>query len=312
MKRRWPWLALGASTLWVSLACESEVTFHLLSHGAAVGATADAGHDGASQAGEGGAADVTDAGAESAGVSGDSASSAGSDAGAVDLPPCQKLGPEVCNGGDDDCNGQIDEGCEYTVTWTRGADSNALGHVTGGVMFFEPCPDGSVLTGLHVGMGNWLNQVSAVCRQLALHADTTQNPVLFSVTLGPRLDTPLAPAASTDAKNQVQDLLCPDGLILTGIDGASTTDTAHYILGIAVTCAPPVVITLASGPVLDSDATQQKTSGPLVCVSCTATQSDNFTATVSAGHVTTSIFGGDGLWVDRVGFGASLGTITSQ
>jgi hypothetical protein len=208
--------------------------------------------------------------------------------------------------------GFMDGGCGYGVVWTPQLDDSYIGHDAGGVMFFESCPAGAVLTGMSVGFGHWLNQVSAICRPIVLQPDPMQSPVPFAVTLGARTETPYAPAASTDPTNKVQDLVCPDGLTLTRIDGTTTTDTPRYILGILITCAPPVIVATANGVVLDTDRNQAQTSGPLVCSGCDTTQAYNYSAPVPAGQVATGLFGGDGLWVDRLGFATSIGTIVSE
>ncbi len=297
MSRRRP--ALIVLALLGCVACQREVTFHLLKESAS--AAGSGGVGGSSQAGEGGR---SEAGASAAG-------SAGA-AGSPPEAPCQKLGMEVCNGGDDDCNDLVDEGCDYTLVWRREPNGVILGHATGGVMFFEPCPDGSVLTGLRVGMGSWLSQVAAICGQLELNADTANSPVSFTVALGARFDTPFAPAASTDAKNQVQDLTCPAGSLVSGVDGTTTTDTARYILGIRISCAPPIVTTSGNSSVIDVDRTREQTAGPLLCAGCAASQAFNFSTSIDVGHVATGIFGGDGLWVDRVGFNASSASIAPR
>ncbi len=236
-----------------------------------------------------------------------------SDGGAVPPPACQKLGPEVCNGGDDDCNGGVDEGCGTTISWIPAPDGVVLGHATGGVTFAAPCPTGAALTGLLVGMGKWLNQVVAVCHQVVLNADHPDaSATSATVTLGPRFDTSFAPAVSQDPSNQVHELLCPDGLVLSGLDGTTTTDTPRYILGIGITCAPPVVTMAAGGSVLDSDRTREQKVGPLVCATCAATQAFNVTTSVEVGQLATRLFGGDGLWIDRLGVGASQASLKNR
>lgn len=226
----------------------------------------------------------------------------------VPSAPCVKLGAEVCNGGDDDCNGLVDEGCAYTVTWSRDPEGEVIGHATGGVMFFEPCPDGDVLVGLRVGIGKWLNQVQALCQQVAISVDPGQTRP--SVMLGARIDSlSYAPAASQDPQNQMHVLFCPAGLVLAGVDGTTTTDEPRYILGLRILCAAPLVTT---GATISFDPATVAATDPVVCATCAATQPFNFTAAIAPGHVATSLFGADGLWVDRVGFGSSLGTISKR
>jgi hypothetical protein len=304
-------LAAGAALCSI-VACESEVTFHLLSSGD--GSSASPGGGDASEAGGRGDANAgnRDGGGDSGDDGADSSSGDG-EAGSVPGTPCRAIEPMMCDGGGDaSCIGVTDAGCDSTIVWTQEPNGTPLGNPTGGVSFFDPCPYGSVLIGMHVGMGNWLNQVSAICRQVVLQVDTTQSGAPLSATLGARLDTPYAPAASTDTKNQVQDLLCPDGLVLFGIDGTLTTGTYLYVVGIGAACAPLVVTMLANAPVLDTDRAQQQRVGPIVCAGCATTQTYNFMTTIDPGSVATGLFGGDGLWVDRVGLGVSLASIRSQ
>jgi hypothetical protein len=307
-RRAWSLVAVCA-TLCSSFACESEVTFHLFTDDI----VAAAGSRDAGEAGEADAAGAptTEGGSDQGGGSGNSGSIAG-EAGSAPDDACQKLGPEVCNGGDDDCNGAIDEGCAYTVLWTNEPDQNPIGSPTGGVMFLEPCPTGSVLTGLRVGAGGWIDWMSAVCRQIALHADTTQSPMRFSATLGPRLDFPTVPATPLDPSGKLQDFLCADGSILSGVDGTTTEDSGRHLLGLRLTCAPPIVSTSAGKTVFDYDSTQEATVGPFVCNTCSTTQAFNYTMKISAGHVASGLFGADGVWVDRVGFSESQATITPR
>src|SRR5258708_3979124 len=107
-------------------ACTTDVTLRLFEHGTAI---------------SGGAQDAADDGDN------------GTDS-------CRKLGNEVCNGTDDDCNGVVDEGCDYSVVWTSQPDGPALGHTAGGVAFLSPSHDGSGFAGLRPGLLGILNQVA--------------------------------------------------------------------------------------------------------------------------------------------------------
>ena len=279
----------------------------VLLRNSSISSAGDAGEVGTGQAGD----------SARAGSGGDAGLADGSDdaddagAGRAGGPtvPCQKLGTELCNGGDDDCNGTIDDDCAYTVAWTQAAQGAILGHETGGVTFLEPCPDGSVLTGLQVGMGRWLNQVSAICRQISLVADTSGADVAFSVSLGARVNTSLVPAETKDSVNKIQDLVCPSGLLLSGVDGTVAPESDHYTRGIRITCALPSVESTDDGPVLGYDRSDPQGVGPIVCSTCSATQAETYTFAIAPGHIASGLFGAAGLWDDRVGFFESVGSI---
>jgi hypothetical protein len=220
---------------------------------------------------------------------------------------CRKLGEEVCNGADDDCNGVVDEGCDYSVVWTSQPDGAALGHTAGGVAFLSPCPDGSVLTGMRLGFGESLNQVSTACSQIGLGVATTNGVVTFSLTLGPRFTKGFAPSVTQDPTNQLYDMFCPDGLIASTLEGVD--DPTRHILAVRMRCAPPVVSTQMVGAVLDVDLTQEQALAPVSCVTCPATPNYTFTSSVPGGQIAKRLFGGVGASVNRVGFGTSIATV---
>lgn len=309
MTGRGSWLSLLA-LLGSSAACDSEVTLNLLRSEAeanAGGFVDDAGTAGTSSAGEGGSGGTTSEG--SAGEASAGEAGAG-DAGAPSEPPCVKLGDEVCNGGDDDCNGQIDDGCLYTLSWKRGPDSAAIGHQVGGFSFVEPCDAGSLLSGLRIGMGKWLNQVSAVCRQVELTADSTSGVPVFSISAsGARVYKSIAPAVSTDPDNELEEYSCPDDWIVSGLSGYTAPEEAKYVRGIAFSCAPLII---GEAGTLDLDRSQEKEQKSLVCVPCSSSTPFDFSVSAPPKQLTSRLFGGVGAWVDRVGIGASQASVVTR
>jgi hypothetical protein len=188
---------------------------------------------------------------------------ASSEAGGDDSSePCQELGIEVCNGGDDDCDGVIDEGCKYTVVWRAQPDGSFLGHAPGGVAFTERCPDGSVLTGMRVTFGQWLNQVSAVCNQIGLTDAIVDGAVNFSLALGPRFNRPFFPAVSEDPTNQTYDLSCPEGLVASALEGQTDDLPARHIIAVGIRCARAIVGMQAADTVFDLDRSREQAVGP--------------------------------------------------
>ena len=292
--------------LCLASACETEVTVHLLRDRNQASEAGEAGHpdeEAAGATGVGGAILAAGAGGE--------AGSAGEE-GVTPPEPCKKLGSEVCNGGDDDCDGVLDGNCELTVRWSPQPDTATMGHSTGGFTFAEPCADGSLLVGFRVGMGKWLNQVAALCRQIELHTDTTDAGPSYSYTLGPWYDRSLAPASSDDDKNTLRDLSCPDDTVLTGVQGTVSDDDSRYIEAIRISCAPPLVTGSSGAEVLDSDRSREKWFGPYICSGCPSTPVYNYSMTIPKGRVAGRLFGGVGKWVDRVGFGASRASIVAK
>jgi hypothetical protein len=232
------------------------------------------------------------------------------DAGDGGPESCRKLGTEVCNGADDDCNGKVDEGCKYTVVWSPQPDGASLGHASDGVSFFAACPDGTVLTGMRVGFGDALNQVAAVCSQIGVNVESTDGALAYSLTLGPRFSKAFAPAVSLDPQNQLTDLFCPGDLVASMLEGDD--DPARHVLDVRIRCAPMIVSTEAGNAILDLDRSQEQAVGPLACSTCTAPPSYKFASAVPPGQVAKRLFGGVGTLVNRVGFGTSVATVKSR
>ena len=285
--------------------CNGEVTITLLTDSAAVTA---------GQAGLAGAADNFAGAADNlagdggrAGAAGET-STAGGEPG--DLPaPCQKLGPEVCNGGDDDCNGEVDEGCAYTVAWKQDPAGAALGHITGGTTFIQPCPNGAVLTGMRLGMGTRVEQVAPICQQIELQLDDLETPTSYWFTVGPRLDLSIVPDSANEANIKIRDIRCPDGQLVSAADGTTGLSPSYHVQRIRLTCAAPLVTTEL---VLDVDHENEQPVAAVVCTGCTVSPTYNFGVTIPAGHLAARLFGGVGAWIDRVGFGSSVARIVKR
>jgi hypothetical protein len=318
---RWSLLVL-AGALCAVWGCSGEVTIHLLSGIVANGGSSGDGGSLVAGAGSGGNPTVIDGGggdmlpgggtvagggtAGSSGALGDAGASAG-DGG--DMPPvCNTpLGAEVCNGGDDNCDGAIDEGCAFTLKWKEDPDGPALGKP--GAMatdFSQTCPSGSLVVGLQVGMGTRLDQVGAICQQFKLDLDpTTQTPTSFSFTTAMPLMLPIAPAESKET-DTTANMVCPAGMFITSLDGTTSTEAFQYTQRIQISCSPPLI---ADG-MLSFDSTQTKTPKAITCTGCSAAAALNFHAPVAAEHVPTGLFGRDGVWVDLVGVTTSAARVT--
>ena len=224
------------------------------------------------------------------------------------MVPCvQKLGEEVCNGGDDDCNGIIDDGCTDSVVFRPDPAGDALGNITIANGFTQGCPDGSVLVGLQVKMGTRLDQVTSVCRQIELHLDGSQSVSSYAFTSAPPVLKSASPYNPSEHPATVE-LTCPEGQLVCGLDGTTGPTSRHYTQRIAISCAP---LALGNG-FLDFDRSKVQMLTPVTCTGCTVSPDFNYHATVEAGHVAFGLFGAVGDWVDLVGIATETARVTNR
>lgn len=247
-------------------------------------------------------------GTEAVGTGGAGAETTG--LGGADSEVCQMLGLELCNTADDDCNGEVDEGCAHDIFWRPEPDGDSLGHVADGVSFSEVCPTGTLLSGLRVGFGAALNQVAAICSQVGLVEKTVKGVTTFSATVGPRITRTLVPAVTEDTSNQLTDLLCPDDLVASMLEGDD--DPTQHIVDVGIRCAPLIVTEQVSGSFFfDLDLAQEQTVPPLACATCTAPKSFAFSSQVPPGQVARRIFGRVSTLVVRLGFGTNAARVAN-
>jgi hypothetical protein len=165
-----------------------------------------------------------------------------------------------------------------------------------------------LLVGLRVGMGTRLDQVASICRQFELTLDATQTPTTFSFTSAMPIMAPIAPATSSKETDTVTEMSCPDGLVVSSLDGTTTTTDPHYTQRIRISCSPPRI----SNDTLDFDDTKTQIANAITCSGCTASSAYTFHAAVPAGHVASGLFGLDGVWLDLVGVSTSVARISTR
>jgi hypothetical protein len=102
------------------------------------------------------------------GGSGESGGDVGIFGAAGAMPPACMPSPEICNDVDDDCDGVVDPGCPGGIKTTFERDMQLLGDSSAGQAFTDDCKDGELLTGVSVAMGEYLAQISGLCRSLSL------------------------------------------------------------------------------------------------------------------------------------------------
>ncbi|HEY3668332.1 MAG TPA: hypothetical protein VGL19_20155 [Polyangiaceae bacterium] len=227
-------------------------------------------------------------------------------------PPVCVPVAEQCNGTDDNCDGVIDEGCPAGLAMGNGAQRKSLGDSWGGGDFAETCAADEMLVGLRLGVGAWIDQVTAVCQTYALHAGTQTVPYQYSVALGAlRYLTP-HPAATT---SEVQDLICRAGTVMVGVH----ISQQHTALGqatdqivipqLSVDCAEPLLRLAGATPHVEWQKPEQigPVSGDFAGWDAWF-EGDRLDPT----QVLVGFHGASGAWVDRVGLTASSLSVALQ
>jgi hypothetical protein len=274
-----------------------------LSTGARAGAGgATVGGNGSGGLAGGGAPAV--AGNASGGVAMSGAPSAGTGGAAMDAPKCVPRGAEVCDGEDDDCNGVVDEGCPSGLSTVFDRDLAEIGDSQGGSKFADDCADGSVLTGVALGIDDFLGQVQGVCRKLQLErsASATSGYIVKLVD-----DAPLAAHPETTDSPVIR-ASCNENETLVAI----RISQQHSTLADGSTIAVIPQVTLSCAKLVVSkqgDDYAMSWEGKREMAPVTGTYADGtawFAETfVPDGTVATRLGGASGAWIDRLALGVS-------
>jgi len=221
---------------------------------------------------------------------------------------------ELCNGADDNCDGVVDEGCGFTVTWSAGADLLALGESPGGIAFNDACATGDILVGFRVNMNGWLTGLGAVCQTVSILPDAKKSPP-YKVAL--RAQTDLAFHLTDDPHQNllVETVLCPDGYVVSSVGALPHTDDltkARYLVQFSLTCSLPVVGGSVGSLVLQLSPTGRTVpaNSPVLCGGCSP--ENGLTRFIEQGQLPTRLTGASAEWVDRFAIGQSQALITPK
>ncbi|TAK32781.1 MAG: hypothetical protein EPO40_01765 [Myxococcaceae bacterium] len=91
---------------------------------------------------------------------------------------------EVCNGVDDNCNGQTDSGCPYGVTRVRTTTFYPVGGGAGGSSFDLRCPPGQVLVGFSGRSGDWIDGLAPLCSNLRFEQFSSGPSYSYRISVG--------------------------------------------------------------------------------------------------------------------------------
>jgi hypothetical protein len=183
-------------------------------------------------------------------------------------------------------------------------DLPEIGDSTGGAKFADDCADGSVLAGIHVGMGGWLGQVKGICRKLVLErsADAVSG---YAVKLVDGAELAPHPPSS---ENPVTQALCNENETLVGL----RISQQHTALadGSMIAVIPQITLSCAKLTLAkDGDAYRMSWEGKREMAPVTGTYANNtawFAETfITSDTVATRLGGASGDWIDRLALGVS-------
>jgi hypothetical protein len=196
----------------------------------------------------------------STGGGGSTAGGSGSTGGGPPETQCVPAA-EICNGTDDNCDGEVDEGCPSSFAWSNAVDEDTLGDGFGGSYFPSSCETNEVLVGLRTNFGRFFSGMGALCSAVAVQPTDELVPYDYQLSLGEPRHVP-----GHGDEGTTTDLLCNPGSVVVGIRAAlqnySTGTTDFVVLTRAwIECAPFSMDGLGK-PIIDTNAKYEKGGNP--------------------------------------------------
>lgn len=133
---------------------------------------------------------------------------------------------------DDDCDGEIDEGCTLDVTVDDRLDGRTFGG-TGGTAFSRVCYPGQVARGLHGSAGLYVDRIGLLCARIEVLIADEGEVRDYKLAITPTVRGVLVGGEG----GSDFELGCPDDQVLGGIFGAAGAELRR----IGVECVRPVI-----------------------------------------------------------------------
>lgn len=148
---------------------------------------------------------------------------------------------ELCNGADDDCDGNADDGCPTDVSMCCAAAGTSHGG-NGGDAFSVGCPVGSVLVGFDGRAGERVDQITPVCAPIDVQhvAGVPERSYLV------RTGTPFTTGSLGGTGGSVFSARCPQHQVVIGMQG----NAGARISRIGLTCGSLAIAHVARSWIL--------------------------------------------------------------
>jgi hypothetical protein len=138
---------------------------------------------------------------------------------------------EFCNGGDEDCNGTVDNGCPRGIATCCPTPGAGFGASTAGSDFLDPCPIGTMLIGIAGRESTRIEQIQPLCAALMVEVDTSGRP---DFVYRARRTTTIRGAVHGGTSGTAFEDVCEGDQIALAVRGSG--DDVSGVTGISLAC----------------------------------------------------------------------------